>query len=206
MRVGLACTACHTEHNGREFRPAVVANTACTVCHRDGSDYISPLTNQRLKTPHGGTFGYPVKDGVWAWEGISEAEWLRRELPGATSQFTRKEQFHLIHVAGRQQGRTNCTDCHTAGFVGDAVRQGVRESCAACHGIGPEQAGTRILNAGLAFLDNAKNRMGAVAGGPSCASCHAQHGEEKELRASLRRDAREALGNLSSLPTASVVP
>src|SRR5262249_35951510 len=40
-KVGLACTACHTEHNGRDFRPAFVADVACTGCHRDGSGYIS---------------------------------------------------------------------------------------------------------------------------------------------------------------------
>ncbi|MDX2033729.1 MAG: FHA domain-containing protein [Blastocatellia bacterium] len=188
MKVGLSCTACHDEHNGREFRPALVANAACTVCHRDGSTVISPFTNVALKTPHGGAFGYPVTDGQWRWAGISQAEWTRKDLPGATSQFNLKEQFHLIHIGGRQQGRTNCTDCHTGGFVGDAVRQGVRESCAACHGLDPAQAGAQGANAQLAFSDRGRGGLGAGgAGAPLCVSCHSQHGEEKELRASLRR-------------------
>src|SRR5262245_1490205 len=192
-KVGLSCTACHTEHNGRDFRPAFVANIACTGCHRDGSGFISPLNKQPLKTPHGGTLGYPVTDdGRWNWAGISPAEWARKQLPGQTLQFTPKEQFHLIHTAGRQQGRLNCTDCHTSGFEGEAVRQGVRDACVACHGVNPTQAGAQISNANLGFSERAKNLMGNTrAGGPLCISCHTQHGEEKELRASLRRNVRQ---------------
>lgn len=191
MKAGLSCTACHDEHNGRDFRPAVVANAACTVCHRDGSAVISPFTKLALKTPHGGAFGYPVADGQWRWAGISQADWIRKDLPGATSQFNLKEQFHLIHIGGRQQGRTNCTDCHIGGFEGEAVRQGVRESCAACHGLDPAQAGAQGANARLAFSDRGRGGMGGSgAGAPLCASCHSQHGEEKELRASLRRMVR----------------
>ncbi len=191
MKVGLTCTACHDEHNGRDFRPALVANAACTMCHRDGSTFIAPSTGQPLGTPHGGRLGYPVTDGRWDWKGISQAEWTRRELPGATSQFNLKEQFHLIHVAGRQQGRSNCTDCHTAGFEGEAVRQGVRESCASCHALDPTQAELLQRNAELAFSDRGRAGVpGAAPGAPLCASCHAQHGEEKELRASLRRTER----------------
>jgi hypothetical protein len=78
------------------------------------------------------------------------------------------EQFHLVHVAGRRQGRANCSDCHNAGFEGDAVRQGVRESCATCHAVNYQAASTKEAGAG-------------------CVVCHAQHGEEKGLRASLRR-------------------
>jgi hypothetical protein len=193
MKLGMECTACHTEHNGRDFRPALVANIACTGCHRDGSGFISPFTKQALKTPHGGTLGYPVTDGRWTWQGISQAEWTRKGLPGATSQFVLKEQFHLIHIAGRQQGRTNCTDCHVQGFVGEAVRQGLRDSCAACHGVPADQANMQMLNASLGFSDRPQHQLGATAdGGPLCASCHSQHGEEKELRASLRRNVRQA--------------
>ncbi|MFN8002924.1 MAG: cytochrome c3 family protein [Acidobacteriota bacterium] len=56
MKVGLACTACHSEHHGRISAPASVANVACTSCHREGSGYVSPLTNKPLGTPHGGSF------------------------------------------------------------------------------------------------------------------------------------------------------
>ncbi len=188
LKVGLTCVSCHSEHHGRDFRPALVANVACTGCHRDDGGFISPLTGQPLKTPHGGTFGYPVAEGRWSWGGISQAEWQRKELPGATSQYSLKEQFHLIHIGGRQQGRLNCTDCHTAGFEGPALTQGVRESCAACHGVNPDMAGAQADNARRGFSERAQSRMGNVlSSGPLCVSCHSQHGEEKDLRASLRR-------------------
>jgi hypothetical protein len=191
MKVSLTCVACHSEHHGRDFRPALVANVACTGCHSDGSGYVSPLTGQPLKTPHGGTFGYPVTDGRWAWGGISQTEWQRKELAGATSQYSLKEQFHLLHVAGRQRGRSNCTDCHVMGFEGEALTQGVRESCASCHGVNATAADAQATNARLGFADRAQNQLGNVqanrAGGPLCVSCHSQHGEEKDLRASLRR-------------------
>ncbi|QQS46967.1 MAG: FHA domain-containing protein [Acidobacteriota bacterium] len=174
IKSGLTCVSCHTEHQGRSFQPAVVANASCANCHRDGSRYVSPLSGKTLGAPHGGTFGYPVEDGRWIWAGITQAEWERKDLPGTTSEFDPKEQFHLVHAGGRQQGRTNCTDCHVAGFVGDALRQGVRESCAECHG------GTGEVD----FIPALNFRP------PLCVSCHAQHGEEKELRASLRRDER----------------
>jgi hypothetical protein len=112
LKAGLTCMACHTEHQGRGFRPALVANVACTRCHRDGSGVISALSGKQLTTPHGGTFGYPVIDGRWVWSGITQAEWERKDLPGSVTQFDLKEQFHLVHVGGRQQGRSLCTDCH----------------------------------------------------------------------------------------------
>jgi hypothetical protein len=187
-KVGLSCTVCHSEHHGRDFRPAFVANVACTGCHRDGSGIISPINGQRLKTPHGGTVGYPVTDGRWAWGGISQAEWERKELPGSTSQFNLKEQFHLVHIGGRQQGRGQCTDCHTAGFEDAALTVGVREACSNCHGTGATQAQSQASNARRAFAERAVNLMGnARPSGPLCVSCHSQHGEEKNLRASLRR-------------------
>jgi hypothetical protein len=188
MKVGMTCVACHSEHHGRSFRPALVANLACTGCHRDGSGYVSPLNGRPLKTPHGGTFGYPVNDGRWVWGGISQQEWQRKELPGATSQYSLKEQFHLIHVAGRQKGRSNCSDCHTAGFEGAALTQGVRESCAVCHGAAPGAAAAQTANARIGFADRGGlGMLGAQSNGPLCVSCHSQHGEEKDLRASLRR-------------------
>jgi hypothetical protein len=132
--------------------------------------------------------GYPVIDGRWVWGGISQKEWQRKELPGATSQYSLKEQFHLIHLAGGQKGRANCTDCHKAGFVGAAVTEGVRESCSACHGLGEAAAVAQTTSARAGFTDRAWDLLaGAQSKDPQCVSCHAQHGEEKELRSSLRR-------------------
>jgi hypothetical protein len=188
LKAALTCVDCHSEHHGRDFRPALVANLACVGCHRDGGGFVSPLDGRTLKTPHGGTFGYPLINGRWAWDGVSQAEWQRKELPGVVSQFSLKAQFHLIHVAGRQGGRSNCADCHTAGFEGDAVTKDVRESCADCHGTDEAAARAQATNARLIFSEKGPNRSGVVRpGAPLCVSCHLQHGEEKDLRVSLRR-------------------
>ena len=187
MKVGLTCVDCHSEHHGRDFRPRTVANVACTGCHRDGSE-SKGLNGQPLKTPHGGVTGYPVTDGRWLWAGISQADWQRKGLSGATSQYSLNQQFHLIHVAGNRKGRSNCTDCHKAGFEGAAVTQGVRESCAVCHGATEAAAAAQTANSRKGFADRAINGMASVRPNDAqCVSCHAQHGEEKELRASLRR-------------------
>lgn len=181
-RAGLGCMACHTEHHGRSFQPALIANQACTGCHDDRAGYVSPLTGRPLRTPHGGTFGYPVSgDGRWIWPGISQAEWERKQLPGSTSQFSLKEQFHLIHVSGRRQGRSNCTDCHASGFAAAEGSGAIRQSCENCHGAGATQSAALASNARLA--DDRRASPGRVL----CVSCHSQHGEEKELRAALRR-------------------
>jgi hypothetical protein len=164
----LGCTDCHTEHQGRSFSPATVANIACTNCHRDG--FVS--NGVRLKTPHGGTLGYPIENGQWKWEGIRPADWKRKELPGAVENYNLKDQFHLVHVAGQRTGRANCSDCHTVGFDSATVKQGVRESCASCHSVNYQTAQV-------------------TEGGAGCVSCHAQHGEEKELKAALRRIKRQ---------------
>jgi hypothetical protein len=175
MTAGLTCTNCHSgEHQGRSVRLAGVANTACVNCHRDGQVF----NGKQLRAPHGGrALGYPVgSDGKWGgagadWTGLIQAEWQRKELPGASIDYHLKEQFHLVHLAGRRQGRANCSDCHTAGFEGEAISQGMREACASCHAVKYQVGSTK-------------------AAGTGCVSCHAQHGEEKELKASLRRLAR----------------
>ena len=175
-KAGLKCLSCHDEHRGRSFRPALVANTACVNCHRDGSGVVSPTSGRPLTTPHGGTFGYPVIAGSWRWGGIAQSEWARRDLPGNAADYPTREQFHLVHLAGPQQGRTYCSDCHTAGFEAQTLTKGVRESCATCHSFDAPRA--------------APQQTGAQSpgGGPSCASCHSQHGEERNLRTSVRRN------------------
>lgn len=162
--VGLSCGDCHSEHKGREFRPALVANTNCTSCHRDG--VVSH--GKQLRTPHGGTLGYPVSNGDWKWAGVTPAEWTRKGLRGAPTSYNHTEQFHLVHVAGRRQGHAKCSDCHTGGYEGEAVRKGVRESCANCHALNYEAASPKEAGTG-------------------CVVCHAQHGAEKGLKDSLRR-------------------
>jgi cytochrome c553 len=71
------------------------------------------------------------------------------------------------------------------------LTQGVRESCASCHGVDSLSAESQNESAKSFFADRGKQFLSkAQAGGPLCVSCHSQHGEEKELRASLRRMVR----------------
>lgn len=173
----LDCIACHTvEHQGRDARLAFVANNICTNCHENGKVF----NGKELRTPHGGRpFGYPVgSDGKWGganadWRVLTQDDWQRKGLPGTSTNYSVKEQFHLVHLAGEKNGipkpgRAHCSDCHTSGFEGEALRQGVRESCAKCHDPKFQQTSTQQAGTG-------------------CVSCHAQHGEEKEFRASSRR-------------------
>ncbi|MBX3279724.1 MAG: cytochrome c3 family protein [Acidobacteria bacterium] len=188
-RVGMTCASCHTEHQGRDFRPALVANLACVECHSDASRYVSPLSGKKLGTPHGNSFGYPIEGGRWTWPGVAASHWERKELPGAASDYSVKDQFHLVHIAGHQQrGLTNCSDCHTQGFEGDKVSVGVRESCSACHGMTPAMAAEQSATIQMA-TDRPPTAAGVElnVGTPYCVSCHAQHGEGKNLRATFRQ-------------------
>jgi pSer/pThr/pTyr-binding forkhead associated (FHA) protein len=188
QKAGMTCISCHTEHQGRDFRPAVVANLACVECHREGSTFIAPTTGKPLGTPHGGTFGYPVENGDWKWAGISPSDWSRKKLPGEVSGYSVKEQFHLVHIAGHdQQGRTNCTDCHTAGFEPASILVGVKESCASCHGVSTAQATEQATAKKMTEGGPHSAGASAIAGGANCVTCHSQHGEERNLRASIRR-------------------
>ncbi len=184
-KVRLDCLACHTEHQGTGFRPALVANTSCVNCHRDGSGVMSPKTGKALLTPHGGTLGYPVVSGEWTWSGVSERQWEKKGLTGKAGDFHVKEQFHLVHLGGRQQGRSNCSDCHRAGFDREKLLVGVRESCAGCHSTDASRATDASGARAGATVPGVFE--GATAAAPSCVSCHSQHGDERNSTAGIRR-------------------
>jgi thioredoxin reductase len=159
---GLTCVSCHGEHMGASFRPGLVGSAMCVSCHNNSYNFKGRV----LGSAHGGSVGYPVINGRWEWAGLSEAEWAKKALPDAASKYSPLEQFHILHVSGRQEGRTNCTDCHSAGLhTAEGLHQSPRSTCAACHSVS--------FNAGTII-------------GPNCTSCHAQHGEDKNLIASLR--------------------
>lgn len=160
---GLACVSCHGEHLGASFRPGLVGSAMCVSCHNDTYKF----KGQPLGSPHGGSVGYPVVNRQWQWPGLSEASWTKKRLPDTASKYTPLEQFHVLHVSGREEGRTNCTDCHAAGLHSEeGLHQSPRATCAACH--------STSFDAGGAIF------------GPNCTSCHVQHGGEKDLVAALR--------------------
>jgi thioredoxin reductase (NADPH) len=173
---GITCAGCHGEHMGASFRPGLVGSAMCVSCHNNTYKF----KGRSLGSPHGGDVGYPVVNNRWQWAGLSEAEWTRKQLPDSASKYAPLEQFHVLHVSGREEGRSRCTDCHSAGLhTEQGLHQSPRATCAGCHSISFD-AGATIV-------------------GPNCTSCHVQHGGEKDLVASLRAPAdRDQSGSQAS--------
>jgi hypothetical protein len=171
---GVGCVSCHDEHRGADFRPASAALEACAGCHNDGNkdDY----NGRRVKTPHGGTFGYPVVDGQWKWKGLSDGEWSQKQitvtrLPGESDDKWRSKQFHSLHIyrvraaqgmKGNAQGELSCSSCHKA--LNPLDRETPRTTCGACHNGSVEAVTNRVLLA----ADKA-----------NCYSCHVEHRQNK---------------------------
>jgi len=180
---GLTCISCHTEHRGQNFRPMHAALESCAKCH---SDHNKNLYNGKtVHTAHGGTFGYPVRDGAWIWTGL-DAEELR-EKPAIEAflkqnrvnsnqpQEWRSAQFHGIHLAhvrvvpgidgildeDRLTRVLSCSSCHKTGYMGTTVdRDYPRSTCGRCHN---------------ALVFNEPTVSGIPDQTPSCTSCHVQH-------------------------------
>ena len=162
---GVACRVCHGEHRVNLIaREAIIPNQLCLTCHQ------APL--------HGAAVAYPVRSGLWSWAGLSQTAWQTHGLPGRTSDYNLREQFHMLHAQGKPQGRTQCADCHLGGTEGAALKQNVREACAQCHAVQPSLAAELARLAETQPLKEGHTR---------CVSCHAQHGAEKDLRASVRK-------------------
>jgi hypothetical protein len=179
---GIGCTACHVEHQGTEYRPQIASLQTCTNCHNDANKKI--YNGQSVRTPHGGTFGYPLVNGKWAWAGLDAAEWARKPadvreqlvrmeqaaktwpVEGGTEERTRSAKFHVLHVyrvkatgtlARDPNGELKCASCHQTMIPID--RATPRTTCAACHNGDPEGKFKQVL-----FPDK-----------PHCDSCHVQH-------------------------------
>lgn len=183
---GVGCVTCHAEHRGREFRPAVASLAAdfqpgvnsehtCAGCHDDANAKL--YNGRRVSTPHGGTIGYPVTDGRWEWEGLSESAWaakpegVRKLLttwPAADERERRSQQFHALHLhrlravgglRANAAGELTCSSCHAR--LGAALdRDTPRQTCAACHN------GLQDAETGRALV---------AVDAPNCISCHAPH-------------------------------
>jgi hypothetical protein len=154
----IGCVACHAEHKGTEFSATEGALASCTTCHSDSNHQL--FNGRKVGTPHGGTFGYPVVNGLWSAKSINDEEWDLRQLgtvrqPTDSDEKWRSNQFHALHdqrvklapgLKGNSEGRLSCSSCHSSFDPLD--RTTPRTTCAACH--------------------NAKGR-------PNCTSCHVQH-------------------------------
>jgi hypothetical protein len=171
---GVGCVACHDEHRGTDFLPAAAALATCAACHNDAN--TNTYNGRRVRTPHGGTFGYPVVNGKWKWKGLNDGDWKLRQtsithLPEEPDDKWRSKQFHLLHihrvraVAGLKsnaEGELSCSSCHKTLNPIDRVTP--RTTCSACHN-GSVQPGT--------------NRVLISSDKPNCYSCHVEHVKDK---------------------------
>jgi thioredoxin reductase (NADPH) len=166
-RENIGCTGCHTEHRGAKVELGLNSNALCANCH---SGTYTIKTGEKagsvLAVAHGGTIGYPVKDGKWSW--FLDANQLRvRGLPESWAGvgWDSNRQFHAIHQMGRMNGRMSCKDCHTAGTRADAVfRESARAECSKCHNLVAGSEGAERVQA-------------------NCYTCHRQHGRSEDLAA-----------------------
>ena len=157
---GVGCSTCHSEHRGRDFRPAVASLSAdfqpekvrrentCTGCHNDANKKL--YNGRHVSTPHGGTFGYPVANGQWEWDGLSatalreKPEGVRQLLaafPVTNENERRNAQFHALHLhrvravgglKANEAGELTCSSCHTR-WGASLDRETPKQTCAGCH-------------------------------------------------------------------------
>ncbi len=190
---GITCTTCHTEHRGEDFRSVNAALKSCAKCHND--DNKSLYNGKSVHTAHGGTYGYPVINGVWVWKGLDSEELeakpevvallKKNRITSSQTQQWRNAQFHAVHlqrvrvvtgINGIQDIDTanqvmSCSSCHKTGYMGRNVdRNYPRTTCERCH-------------------NRQTFEKASVAAGretPSCTSCHVQHIKDTHWASSLR--------------------
>jgi hypothetical protein len=176
LNAGIGCTQCHAEHRGAQFSAIGGALLSCAECHTDSNKHS--YNGRRVGTPHGGTFGYPVVDGHWKWNGIDDQEMaVRKEtlklerLPTDSEDQWRSKQFHAVHlyrvqavagIPGNKDGELSCSSCHAMRDPIDLTTP--RTICAKCHNGQPDpRAGRQVI----------------AADKPNCTSCHIQHIKDK---------------------------
>lgn len=190
---GINCVTCHAEHRGASFRPLNGALESCTKCHNDQNK--NHYNGKTVHTPHGGTFGYPVVNGVWVWRGLDAEELAQR--PEVVAFLTknrvnstqvgelRNAQFHGLHLnnlrvvsgidgALDETGNKvlSCSSCHKTGYMGTNIdRASPRTTCGKCHN-------AQVFNEPLSSAIKADT--------PSCTSCHVQHVKDPHWAATLR--------------------
>lgn len=168
---GISCAVCHLEHQGEDFDSRKYAFESCGTCHNDNNKKL--YNGKPVETAHGGTFGYPVEDGKWNWNGlhgeISETMLVAtsRNIGNGNVRTSPNEQFHAVHVYQLSakgtmivdpDGVVSCTSCHKS--FNPIDRETPRQTCAKCHN------GLTDYKTGKVIID--ENRA-------NCISCHVQH-------------------------------
>jgi hypothetical protein len=170
VAAGIGCVECHAEHQGTTFSATEGAFESCSECHNNRNSRT--FNGKKVGTPHGGTFGYPVVNGVWNPKSINQEEWDLQKLPIVrlptdTEDKWISKQFHALHsqrvkvvsgLLGNAQGQLSCSSCHKSFDPID--RETPRTTCGLCHN---GRVGT---GAGKTVSEANK---------PNCTSCHVQH-------------------------------
>ncbi len=207
-RAGIGCNDCHVEHQGTKFRPNIASLQTCTACHDDANK--KTYEGRAVHTPHGGTYGYPVVDGMWTWMGLADEEWAQKSAalrkieqtvrtsllvgPGSENRspddLRRSAEFHALHIhrvkavegiaGANKEGEMSCSSCHK-GFT-PPDRETPRTTCALCHNGDRGGKFENVLRADR----------------PNCISCHVQHPQaRREWGRALLNDLSAAQPNLS---------
>jgi pSer/pThr/pTyr-binding forkhead associated (FHA) protein len=195
LDAGITCTTCHAEHRGEGYGPMKAGLDSCTKCHSDGNKKL--YNGKSVHTPHGGTYGYPVSNGVWVWKGLDDEELSRmpelvavlkknKASPDQPQQW-RNAQFHAIHMYRVRISTTrigledvqavnqelSCSSCHKSGYMGANVdRAYPRTTCALCHN-------EQVFHKAMRSLTGSDK--------PSCTSCHVQHSRDTLWTPTLRK-------------------
>jgi hypothetical protein len=187
---GITCTVCHLEHQGEEFNSKKYAFESCSACHNDNNRQL--YNGKSVHTAHGGTFGYPVENGIWKWKGLHReiAEATMAEAIGNPKSESASEQFHAIHlflkspdgtIRTDSDGKISCSSCHKSFDPID--RETPRQTCGLCHN-------GMIDNSDVIFAKDQAN----------CVSCHVQHPfSQRRWREFLSDDAQKRRINAVSL-------
>jgi FHA domain len=171
---GVGCVECHAEHKGADFKAGEAALASCTGCHNDNNKQV--YNGKRVGTPHGGTVGYPVVNGVWSLKAVNDEEWELKKIPIARlptddEQKWKSKQFHAIHservrvvpgIQGNALGQLSCSSCHRSFDQPD--RETPRTTCGICHN---------------GLIESETNRVLIANNQPNCTSCHVQHIRDK---------------------------
>ena len=172
QEAGITCTVCHKEHQGPDYQLTATAIAACAVCHNDNNS--KTYNGKTVRTAHGGSYGYPVVDGVWKWKGVYRE--VADAIPEINSTATAdrdeqaklSRQFHSVHLArltvpaglkGDKFGLVSCSTCHKS-FGQTLDRTTPRQTCAVCHTNAPGEEKRDARFAGSQI---------------NCISCHVQH-------------------------------
>lgn len=189
VQAGITCTTCHAEHRGTDFRPRLAALASCAECHNDRNKNL--YNGKSVHTAHNNSFGYPVENGQWTWEGMDDETWagkfaqLNASSANADSQDNSSAQIATAQLAGVSQNERRSIQFHQIhlhrlravdGLAGNSDGE---VSCSTCHKQSfPVDRETPRTT--CAACHNGKQEVATgitliKSDAANCTSCHIQH-------------------------------